>query len=108
VCIGKEAEALHHARLRAALSGLRVETWPYEGAVGLIEQSSSGKTAVHLVNNWCYLGTAESDEALQDLMEKSPRRPVFDMDTYKILSKALMKQQLKVRKLSGVTTEQSS
>jgi DNA polymerase-3 subunit epsilon len=107
VCIGKEAEALHHARLLTALSGLRVQTWPYEGAVGLIEQGSSGKTAVHLVNNWCYLGTAESDEALQDLMEKSPARPVFDMDTYKILSKALMKKHLTVRKVSGITVENS-
>jgi DNA polymerase-3 subunit epsilon len=107
VCIGKEAEALHHARLLTALSGLRVQTWPYEGAVGLIEQGSSGKTAVHLVNNWCYLGTAESDEALQYLMEKSPARPVFDMDTYKIISKALMKKHLTVRKLSGITVENS-
>lgn len=108
VCIGKEAEALHHARLLTALSSLRVQTWPYEGAVGLIEKGSSGRTAVHLVNNWCYLGTAESDEALQDLMERSPTRPVFDMDTYKILSKAFMKRHLTVQKLSGVSTEKSS
>ncbi len=108
VCIGREAASLHHARLLAALSGLRVKTWPYEGAVGLIEQGSGGKKAVHLVNNWCYLGTAESDEALQDLIEKSPTRPVFDMDTYKILSKALMKRDLTVRKLSGITSENSS
>ena len=108
VCVGKEAKALHHARLIGALSRLRVETWPYEGAVGLIEQGSSDKTAVHLVNNWCYLGTAESDQALQNLIKKSPARPVFDMDTYKILSKALMKRQLTVRKLGGVVLENSS
>lgn len=108
VCIGKEAEALHHARLLTALSSLRVQTWPYEGAVGLIEKGSSGRTAVHLVNNWCYLGTAESDEALQDLMERSPTRPVFDMDTYKILSKAFMKRHLTVQKLSGVSAKKSS
>ena len=108
VCIGKEAQYLHHARLLTALSGLRVQTWPYEGAIGLIEQGGSGKTAVHLVNNWCYLGTAESEEALQDLMEKSPARPVFDMDTYKILSKALMNKHLTVRKLSGISVENPS
>ena len=108
VCIGKEPEALHHARLINALSRLRVKTWPYEGAVGLIEQGGSGKTAVHLVNNWCYLGTAESDTALQDLMEKSPARPVFDMDTYKILSKALAKRHLTVRKLGGTFSENPS
>lgn len=103
VCVGKEAPALHHARLTAALSGLRVKTWPYEGAVGLVEQGSTGKTAVHLVNNWCYLGTADSDDALWDLLEQSPARPVFDMDTYKILNKALVKRHLVVRELSGVS-----
>jgi DNA polymerase III subunit epsilon len=108
VCIGKENEALHHARLVTALSGLRVKTWPYEGAVGLIEQGTSGRSAVHLVNNWCYLGTAESEQALQNLMENSPARPVFDMDTYKILSKALLQQHLKVRRLSRVTMKNSS
>lgn len=108
VCVGKEAEALHHARLISALAKLRVQTWPYEGAVGLIEQGSGSKTAVHLVNNWCYLGTAESEETLQDLMETSPARPVFDMDTYKILSKALAKRHLTVRKLSGARLENSS
>ena len=77
--------------------------------MGLIEQGShSSKTAVHLVNNWCYLGTAESDEALHDLLEKSPARPVFDMDTYKILRKALMSRDLKVRKLSAANLENSS
>jgi len=41
-------------------------------------------------------------------MERSPTRPVFDMDTYKILSKALMKRHLTVQKLSGVSAEKSS
>ena len=108
VCVGKEAEALHHARLINALARLRVQTWPYDGSVGLVEQGSCGKTAVHLVNNWCYLGTAESDEALHDLTEKSPGRPVFDMDTYKILSKALAKRHLTVRKLNGPRLQNSS
>jgi DNA polymerase-3 subunit epsilon len=108
VCVGKEPKVLHHARLISALSRLRVQTWPYDGAVGLIEQGSSGNTAVHLVNNWCYLGTAESDEALQDLMENSPARPVFDMDTYKILSKSLMKRHLTVRLLSVADLKKSS
>lgn len=108
VCIGQEPAALHHARLVSALSSLRVKTWPFQGAVGLIEQGSGGKKAIHLVNNWCYLGTAESEEALEDLIEQSPARPVFDMDTYKILSKALMKRLLTVRKLQSTMAENSS
>lgn len=108
VCIGKESPAVHHARLLGALSGLRVKTWPYQGAVGLVEAGSGGRTAVHLVNNWCYLGTADSEAALQDLIEHAPSRPVFDMDTYKILSKALAKRHLTVRKLSVSMTANTS
>ena len=98
-CTGKEGAGLHQARLEVALSSLQVKTWPYAGAVGLIESDGNNKNEVHLVNNWCYLGTAKSEEALWSLMEQAPARPSFDVDTYKILSRALKLRQLKVRPL---------
>jgi hypothetical protein len=91
---------LHHARLEAALSSLRIQTWPYGGAVGLIETGANDKTDIHVVNNWCYLGTAQSEDAVWSLLENSPNHPSFDLDTYKILTKALSRRQLSVRKLS--------
>jgi DNA polymerase-3 subunit epsilon len=98
VCVGKEPESFHRARMEAALAKLRVDTWPYPGAVGLIERGTD-RTDVHVVNNWCYLGTAHADNEIHDLLDQSPSRPAFDLDTYKILHRALTNKQLPVRLL---------
>lgn len=100
VCIGKENESFHRARLEAALSGLHVKTWPHTGAVGLVERLGNERTDIHVVNNWCYLGTARSDDELWSLLEQAPARPAFDLDTYKILSRAMQRGELEVRTLS--------
>ena len=104
VCVGKEHESFHRARLEAALSQLHVKTWPYQDAVGLIEKGNN-KIDIHLVNNWCYMGTAQSEDELWNLLEQSPSKPAFDMDTYKILSKALLKGQLHVKELRIATKD---
>lgn len=98
VCIGKEAESFHRARLEAALANLHVKIWPWPGPVGLVE-GEGDRTDIHVVNNWCYLGTARSEDALWSLLEQSPARPAFDLDTYKILNRALSLKDLKVRPL---------
>ncbi len=100
VCIGKEAESFHRARLEAALSGLHVKTWPHKGAVGLVERLGNERTDIHVVNNWCYLGTAHTEEALWSLLEQAPARPAFDLDTYKILSRAMLRGGLEIKLLS--------
>lgn len=99
VCIGKEDASFHRARLEGALANLHVKVWPWPGAVGLVEGEGE-RTDIHVVNNWCYLGTARSEEALWSLLEQLPSRPAFDLDTYKILSRALMRKDLTVRPLS--------
>ena len=97
VCVGKEAESFHRARLEAALSSLHVKTWPHAGAVGLVERLGDDRTDIHVVNNWCYLGTARSEHELHSLLEHAPARPSFDLDTYKILSRAMLRGELDVR-----------
>ncbi len=97
VCVGKEAESFHRARLEAALSSLHVKTWPHAGAVGLVERFGDDRTDIHVVNNWCYLGTARSEHELHSLLEHAPARPAFDLDTYKILSRAMLRGELDVR-----------
>ena len=103
VCVGKEKESFHRARLEAALSRLHVKTWPYRGPVGLIEHDGNGRTDVHLVNNWCYLGTAHSEEEVWQLLEEAPQRPAFDIDTYKILNKAMLSGALTIRELRNAS-----
>jgi DNA polymerase-3 subunit epsilon len=51
------------------------------------------------------MGTAQSEDDLWNLLEQSPSKPAFDMDTYKILSKALLKGQLHVKELRNATKD---
>jgi DNA polymerase III subunit epsilon len=98
-CVGIEPAALHQARVEAALASLRVKTWPYRGPVGLVETHADGRQDVHVVHNWCCLGTARSDDELWRLLHDMPARPAFDLDTYKILVRAFALGKLPVRVL---------
>ncbi|MEJ2520738.1 MAG: hypothetical protein P8Y91_10385 [Desulfuromonadales bacterium] len=46
---------------------------------------------MHVFNNWCYLGTAQSDEQLQDLLANPEAKP-FDLDNFKTLNQFLDRQ----------------
>lgn len=54
--------------------------WPFAGPAALRELST-----LHLVDQWCYLGTAETPDALPALL--TAPRPGFDADIYAILCK---------------------
>lgn len=88
-CAGHEPVEQHQARLEAALHKLRIKTWPYAGAIGLIEPGTNRRRDIHVVHNWCYLGTVRTKRELSALLKKAPPRPAFDADTYKILVRAL-------------------
>ena len=87
VCVGEEAPNLHDLRLLAAMVDRKVATWPFAGPVGFVERSKDRtQTAIHVVDRWCYLGTARQEGECADLLETA--RPQFDPDIYKILRKA--------------------
>ena len=87
VCVGEEAPNLHDLRLLAAMVDRKVATWPFAGPVGFVERSKDKtQTAIHVVDRWCYLGTATQEGECADLLETA--RPQFDPDIYKILRKA--------------------
>jgi DNA polymerase-3 subunit epsilon len=44
---------------------------------------------LHIIDHWCYLGTAKNEAEVHDII--AGNRPAFDKDTYMILSKALKK-----------------
>ena len=69
------------------MSKLKLSSWPYPGAIGIRETDD-----LHIIDHWCYLGTAHSDEDIQELLEQG--RPAFDRDTYMTLVKALKKTQV--------------
>lgn len=96
VCAGRETLQLHHARLAAALARLEAPHWPYRGPVGIVDQDREAESSeVHLVDRWCYLGSAGSEAELGEMMQGC-REPRFDYDHYRILSRHLRKRGVRV------------
>jgi excinuclease Cho len=90
VCRGDESPLTHRERLFTSLLALRVECWPYGGAVGLVERDADF-TQIHVVKHWCYLGSAPSVEAARQLSQVATQvAQDFDADGYKILCKPLL------------------
>jgi excinuclease Cho len=87
-CIGKESLENHTQRLLTVLDAFRMQAWPYPGAIGIVENQGA-LHQVHWINNWCYLGTSEGD-----ILPVFASEPIFELDTYKILSKAILNNTL--------------
>ena len=86
VCRGDETPQTHSGRLFTSLLGLRVECWPHEGAIGLVERDAE-LTQIHVVNHWCYLGSAATPDEARQL---STLAAGFDADGYKILCRPVL------------------
>ena len=95
VCHGAETSEQHQVRLREALEGLRVVTWPHLGAVG-IEEKWQDMRQIHVINNWCYLGSATTLATARKLTTVATG---FDADGYKILCRPILSGSAKIRPL---------
>ena len=90
-CIGHELASEHRQRAREALDVKRLRRWPYGGPVSVMEKSASLlRTDWHVIDQWCYLGTVQSEAAAWELAQSAERR--FDLDAYQILHKHLETQ----------------
>ena len=102
VCAGKEKPEMHYLRLQQALASHRLKSWPYEGPIGIRESDSlSAKTAVHVFQNWCHIGTVNEESELHELME-SRTAQTFDLDTYRLLAKELGKSTTQIIKFGAI------
>jgi excinuclease Cho len=95
VCRGDESPEVHRERLFSSLLALRVACWPFVGAVGLVERDAD-LVQIHVVNHWCYLGSAATVEEARRL---STVAAGFDADGYKILCRPLLTQSVQVQAL---------
>lgn len=98
-CMDLEASVEHALRLEQALSALKLLAWPYPGPVALVESAADGSQEIHLVDNWCCLGSTRNEQDLWPLLDQAPAAPAFDLDTYRIVSRALAKGKVRVRRL---------
>ena len=81
-CVGQEPLIAHSMRLVQGLTKLQLKTWPFDGPAYLEEGNE-----VLLIDKWCFLGVANSVAELAGNLET--RRPQFDRDTYRILSRVV-------------------
>jgi DNA polymerase-3 subunit epsilon len=85
-CVGKEPLILHDMRLKMALTALKLKSWPFPGRVAIAE----GRAEFHVLDHWVYLGTARSEDGLDELRTKAVHA-AFDADVYRILVRYLAK-----------------
>ena len=96
-CIGEEAPAEHDVRLAQALAGARIPAWPVPHVAVLREPSAhSARVDVHVLRDWCWLGTARDDGELDRLLA-APPRPAFDIDVARLLLKRWAKGALRLQ-----------
>lgn len=85
-CIGQEPIANYNERLLTAVKQHRLQQWPFEGAIGLIESCHiSGREQTHIINQWLYLGTANNPQEIQTILA-SKHECNFDLDIYKLVA----------------------
>ena len=89
-CVGEESQLQHGMRLAEAISKLKVQAWPFQGPALLAEGPVQ-----HVIDAWCYLGTARTQDEMFSLLESG--LPQFDKDTYRILVKHLGRMQALAR-----------
>ncbi len=66
---------------------------PWRGPIAVVEADAArddgeGEADLHVVNNWCLLGTVRTEAEVWELLESAPR-PRFDLDLYRILTRHL-------------------
>ncbi|MCL7943413.1 exonuclease domain-containing protein [Marinobacter sp. ATCH36] len=89
-CDGGEDVVKYNLRVQIAFHALRLKTWPWKGPVGVVEHNDrTGRTDILVVYNWMHVATLDSMDDLHNLSLRG-QAVNFDLDSYKLLVKALM------------------
>ncbi len=89
VCGGHESAAQHDARMLAALASMRLRDWPGTGALLIAEHDEAQqRSAFHVFDQWCHLGSSSSLAEAQTLAAAAPPRR-FDAALYRLLQRWL-------------------
>lgn len=104
-CDGGEDVVRYNLRTQIAFHGLRLKTWPWKGPVGVVEHNArTGRTDILVVYNWMHVATLQEMDEIDGLSLRG-QAVNFDLDSYKLVVKALMGQDgrsLKVIELDAV------
>ncbi|MEM6641002.1 MAG: exonuclease domain-containing protein [Pseudomonadota bacterium] len=84
-CIGKQSAVAWNLKLLGALGKTRLPAWPFDGPVAIGEGRGAYK-AWHVVDRWCWYGTAQNHGEFDELMQNETE---FDVDVFRILERFL-------------------
>jgi len=98
-CIDKERAADYNQRLTTAFDRLRIQQWPFSGAVTIQDVTSPLHSGI-VVDQWCVLAHFRQEEGCDPTI--TPGSKKFDLDSYKILQSYLAQHQnrLKIQPVS--------
>jgi DNA polymerase-3 subunit epsilon len=89
-CDGGEDRVRYNLRMQIAFHSLRLKTWPWQGPVGVVERNPErDRTDILIVYNWMHVATVHDHQELDGLSLRS-EAVTFDLDSYKLIAKALM------------------
>jgi DNA polymerase-3 subunit epsilon len=88
-CIGAETPETYNARLQAAFATVRIDHWPFKGAI-LVQEKTAAHYAI-VVDQWCVVAEVQqADEYSEPRLIERPR--LFDLDAYKIIQSFLLRK----------------
>ncbi len=89
-------------RLQQALAPIKIQGWPYDGAIGIQEYNEkSDISCTHIISHWLYLGHVSDEAELADFSCTNTIQ--LDIDLYRICI-AQMQKQHKLIKLGNLLT----
>lgn len=91
-CLGKEDPKEYNARFLAAFSKRRIRSWPFTGPMMLPEDPSAEEGTVYVIDQWRILKTLSYTA---DGYDEEDVESEFDYDSYKILSKHLLRKDVR-------------
>jgi DNA polymerase-3 subunit epsilon len=96
-CVGREPRERHLARVKIGLMREQLKRWPYRGAVAVAEVAADGRRQFHILEDWQHIDTIDGDDAGLDPAALTRRRATeFDIDTYRILTRALQNSRYRI------------
>jgi DNA polymerase III subunit epsilon len=110
-CVAEGGESIraHASRTRAALQPSRITPWPYPGPIALSDAARhparGGRAPApvwHLVERWCYLGSARTREEIAGVLAQRTLPPRFEAHTYLLLQRHLEDGSLLIEPLPAV------
>jgi hypothetical protein len=94
---------VHLARVKLRLMPQRLQEWPHAGPL-LVREGSGEHVEYHVIDGWQHLGTVERGGDISEVdelrrMSLRSRRQAFDIDAYRILTRALREPRYRVQPL---------